>query len=370
LLRFVHGQSIVQRLQVRSYIPIISSLSSTGVVSFLGGFLNPSEEGRRKPPRKDEGRRNLPRNDIIWINKNKGYELYPTCKMKDLFKTSATCQLLAKVKDSIFEGFDNLIGTKNSSNIVPNYVHFLFFGNPRISYVHSVCILAAFRNQKPERIYFHTNIKEFKGPHWIKIRDTLGSVLHFANVTLPTEIFGHKFTRPYHVYHASDVTRIRILMEYGGIFLDNDSYIVKSLDPFRRYEMTIGVTNGEYLGTQVLIAHKDARFLKLWLESYRDYQAHSFYFNAGEKPMVEIIRRKPELVHSIRYSLGVEGLTRNLYVWDTWSNWRRYYSIHLMIRHRRYMDTLWNYLQGRKSVRRKNVLQKCSFLSGANSRKQ
>ncbi|KAJ9599989.1 hypothetical protein L9F63_009699 [Diploptera punctata] len=256
-------------------------------------------------------------------------------------------ELFAKVKDSIFEGFDNLIGTKNSSNIVPNYVHFLFFGNPRISYVHSVCILAAFRNQKPERIYFHTNIKEFKGPHWIKIRDTLGSVLHFANVTLPTEIFGHKFTRPYHVYHASDVTRIRILMEYGGIFLDNDSYIVKSLDPFRRYEMTIGVTNGEYLGTQVLIAHKDARFLKLWLECYRDYQAHSFYFNAGEKPMVEIIRRKPELVHSIRYSLGVEGLTRNLYVWDTWSNWRRYYSIHLMIRHRRYMDTLWNYLQWR-----------------------
>ncbi|KAJ9599988.1 hypothetical protein L9F63_009698, partial [Diploptera punctata] len=203
----------------------------------------------------------------------------------------------------------------------------------------------AFRNQKPERIYFHTDVKEFTGPHWIKIRDTLGSVLHFTNVTLPTEIYGTKFTFPYYVYHASDVTRIRILMEYGGIFLDNDSYIVKSLDPFRRYEMTVGVTDGDFLGTQVLIANKDARFLKLWLESYRDYQPHSFYFNAGQKPMNEIIVRKPELVHSLDCLLGVRGLTRGLYIWDTWNNWRRYYSIHLVIRHRHLLDTWWNFFK-------------------------
>ena len=254
-------------------------------------------------------------------------------------------ELFAKIKDSMFEGFNNITGTKNGSYIVPNYVHFLFFGNPRISYVHSVCILAAFKNQKPERIYFHTDVKEFVGPHWIKIRDTLGSVLHFANVTLPYEIKGHKFTFPYHVYHASDVTRIRILMEYGGIFVDNDSYIVKSLDVFRKYEMTIGVTDGDFLGTQVLIAHKEARFLKLWLESYKDYQPQSFYFNAGQKPMFEIIHRMPEIVHSLDVLLGVRGLTRHLYVWDTWSNWRKYYSIHLVIRHRHYLDTLLNYLR-------------------------
>ena len=154
-------------------------------------------------------------------------------------------ELFAKVKGSIFEGFDNVTGTKNGSYIVPNYVHFLFFGNPRISYVHSVCVLAAFKNQKPERIYFHTDVEEFTGPHWIKIRDTLGSVLHFVKVTLPLEIFGQKFSKNFHVWHAGDVTRIRILMEFGGIFVDNDSYIIKSLDVFRRYEMTIGITDGD-----------------------------------------------------------------------------------------------------------------------------
>ncbi|KAJ9582765.1 hypothetical protein L9F63_022891 [Diploptera punctata] len=217
-------------------------------------------------------------------------------------------EFFAKVQDSIFDGFDNITGTKNGSYIVPNYVHFLFFGKPRLSYVHS---------------------------------DTL----HLRNITLPEEIFGQKFSKEFHVWHAGDVTRIRILIKYGGIFVDNDSYIVRSLDPFRKYEMTIGITDGYQLGTQVLIAHKDARFLKLWLESYRDYHPDKFYFNAGKKPMKEIINYMPELVHTVRYLLGVEGLARRLYIWDSWSNWRKYYSIHLVIRHRNYLDTLWNFLK-------------------------
>ncbi|PSN31629.1 hypothetical protein C0J52_27549 [Blattella germanica] len=250
------------------------------------------------------------------------------------------------VKGSIFEGFDNVTGTANGSYIVPNYVHFLFFGKPRISYAHAVCVLAAFKNQKPEKIFFHTDNKQFVGPHWEKIRDTLGNVLHIVDAKLPTEIFGQEFVFPYSVWHAGDVTRIRILMKYGGIFLDNDSYIVKSLDVFRRYEMTIGVTGGDFLGTMVLIAHKEARFLKLWLESYRgDYQPYSWYWNAGQKPMRDIIYAKPELVHKVENLLGLHGLADKLYIWNKWDNWRKYYSIHLIIRHRHYMDTLWNYIK-------------------------
>jgi hypothetical protein len=52
--------------------------------------------------------------------------------------------------------------------------------------------------------------------------------------------------------------------------------------------MTVGITDFGYLGTQVLIAHKDARFLKLWLESYRIYHPEDWYMNTGEKPMREI----------------------------------------------------------------------------------
>lgn len=265
-------------------------------------------------------------------------------------------ELFAKIEGSIFEGFDNNTGTPDGTNIVPNYVHFIFFEKSYITYVTAVCVLAAFKNQRPDKIFFHTNVEEFTGPHWLKIRDTLGSVLQIRHIDMPTTIFGQKLRKEWLPWHAGDVTRIRVLMQYGGIFLDNDSYIVRSLDVFRKYEMTIGITDFDYLGTQVFIAHKDARFLKLWLESYKIYHPEDWYMNAGEKPMREILAFRPELVHTVKILLGVHGLTDRLYTWDTWRNWRKYYSIHLVIRLRRDVETWWHYLQW-PSIDETNICQ-------------
>jgi hypothetical protein len=161
---------------------------------------------------------------------------------------------------------------------------------------------------------------------------------------MPTSIFGQKLREKWLPWHAGDITKIRVLMQYGGIFVDNDSYIVRSFDVFRKYEMTIGITDRNYMGTQVLIAHKDARLLKLWLESYRIYHPEDWYMNAGEKPMREIVAYKPEIVHSVKSLLGVHGMGDRLYLWDSWKTWRKYYSIHLMIRYRKYDIPWWRYL--------------------------
>jgi hypothetical protein len=253
-------------------------------------------------------------------------------------------QLFSLIEGSPFEGFNNNTGTLNGSSIIPNHVHFVFFENTYITYVTAVCVLAAFKNQRPEKIFFHTNVKEFSGPHWIKIRDTLGSILHIKHIDMPTSIFGQKLRKDWLPWHAGDIARIKLLMQYGGIFLDNDSYIVRSLDVFLKYEMTIGITDRDYLGTQVLIAHKDARLLKLWLETYRVYHPEDWYMNAGEKPMKEILAYRPEIVHSVKSLLGVHGLPDRLYDWDSWETWRKYYSIHLMIRFRKYYIPWWRYL--------------------------
>ena len=58
---------------------------------------------------------------------------------------------------------------------------------------------------------------------------------------LPDEIFGEKFSSEWKLWHASDVLRNRVLLEFGGIYLDRDVYVVKSLDKFRRYEMAVGL---------------------------------------------------------------------------------------------------------------------------------
>jgi hypothetical protein len=251
-------------------------------------------------------------------------------------------ELFDTVANSPFNGFDNETGTPNGEYIVPNTIHFLFFDLPELSFVDAVCVLAAFKNQRPENIYFHTNVAEFKGHYWEKLKNTPGLRIQIKNVTLPEKIFGQKFSSSYYRWHAGDVARIMILMKYGGIFLDNDSYLVKSLDKFRKFEMTLGWPEGQYLGTQVLVAHKDARFLRLWLETYRQYYPKRWYFNAGEKPTREVLWFKPELVHRVKVLFGVQGLSEELYRLERWDDWRNFYAVHLLIRHRWYLDDWWN----------------------------
>lgn len=253
-------------------------------------------------------------------------------------------ELFDIVANSAFSDFNNETGTENGEYIVPNIIHFLFFDISELSFVDAVCVLAAFKNHRPEKIYFHTNVEEFKGHYWQKLKSTPGLQIHIQKVTLPDKIFGQKFSAKYHRWHAGDVVRIKILMEYGGIFLDNDSYLVKSLDEFRKFEMTLGWPEGQYLGTQVLLAHKDARFLRLWLETYRQYYPNRWYFNAGEKPTKEVLWFKPELVHRVKILFGVQGLSEELYRVEGWRDWRKYYAVHLLIRHRWYLDSLWNML--------------------------
>ncbi len=61
-------------------------------------------------------------------------------------------------------------------------------------------------------------------------------------------------------------------MNYGGIFLDNDVYVVNSLKKYLHYEMVVSwdkpfVTKA--IGVQTLIAHKNARLLKAHYDKYR-----------------------------------------------------------------------------------------------------
>ena len=237
----------------------------------------------------------------------------------------------------LFEGFNNETGSETGTDFVPNIIHFLRFKQKTFTFVDAVCVLSAFKNHRPDKILFHTDFGSFVGPYWEKVKNTPGIVYEFRNVALPDTIFGQNFSKAFHLWHASDVTRIRILMEYGGIFLDNDVYVVQNLNRFRKFEMTLGWDDNQCIGTQVLIANKNARFLRLWLDSYQQYHPDLWYYNAGCKPTEEVLYKRPELVHRVKLLFGVHSLVGNLYK-TLWKEWRQQYTIHLLTRHRSYLD--------------------------------
>ena len=122
-------------------------------------------------------------------------------------------------------------------------------------------------------------------------------------------------------------------MKFGGIYLDRDVYVVQSLDVFRKYEMSLNWEEDWNMSIGTLIAHKNARFLKLWLETYHDYHPDEWFYNGGVLPTEEVLVKRPELVHRVKWMFGAEApdVCPLLYAkyHKSWSE--EFYTIHLSI---------------------------------------
>lgn len=119
--------------------------------------------------------------------------------------------------------------------IVPNIIHFIRFNKSEYSFVDYVCLKAAFRNHRPDNFYIHTDVGDrFHGKYWEWIQNDpdLKSRIVLIHRDVPSEIFGQKLSDGWRLFHGSDVSRIQIMMEYGGIYLDNDVYIIRNLDKY------------------------------------------------------------------------------------------------------------------------------------------
>lgn len=215
---------------------------------------------------------------------------------------------------------------------VPNIVHYILFGKSSLDFVTFLSILSVIKVHHPDSIKIHTDSKTIAGHYWTVLMSypKKNTTLEIVQLSQPTHVFGQPLSS---VYHASDVARIQILMKYGGIYLDNDMLVLRPLDKFLKYEMAVGWPFGEYIGTQILIAQKEARFLKLWLESYRKYHPREWYYNAGQLPTQQILEKQPELALRVPFAFGVTNLAAELYGHSPWPKWRLLHSIHLLSRH-------------------------------------
>ncbi|CAF0761589.1 unnamed protein product [Didymodactylos carnosus] len=237
-----------------------------------------------------------------------------------------------------FTGFDNVSGV--NYYLVPNVIHIIRFNKKTFDFVDVVCLRAAYRAQKPDKFVIHTNEKEFEGKYWLKLQTwpDLFRRIEIKYRAPPTKIFGQSLSKDWQLHHGSDIERVRILIEYGGIWMDNDVYIVQNLDRYRKFEMVLNWDENQFLATQLYLAHKDARFLPLYLETYRQYRSNLWYYNAGERPTQEILYKHPELIHRVKNLFGADtSLSYNLYNKKNWTEWRNQHAIHLLFNHRSYM---------------------------------
>ena len=137
----------------------------------------------------------------------------------------------------------------------PDYVR---FNKNNFSFTDYIALRAAYLHQEPESIYIHTNLagpEYFTGKYWQLIQEeyALRSRIRIVECQLPRQVFGQNLSSDWHVKHGSDLTRIRIMIKYGGIYLDNKVFLIQRLDKYRKFEISMQWNDGQFLENQVNI---------------------------------------------------------------------------------------------------------------------
>lgn len=158
--------------------------------------------------------------------------------------------------------------------MIPKIVHLVYglkkdFGNIPFSLMHYLCVKSIVDVHKPDIINYYYRY-EPTGKWW----DLAKPYLNLEQIEPPKEIFGNKI---YHVAHQTDVIRLQLILEYGGIVMDMDTISVKPFDDLLNNKFVMGVegdANNEFgLCNSVIMGEKGAEFADIWLREFRTFRS-------------------------------------------------------------------------------------------------
>lgn len=172
--------------------------------------------------------------------------------------------------------------------MIPNIFHFIYVGGRPFSFIHYLAVLTAWKVNRPEVIYFHHT--QLPTGHWWELARPM---LTLHAVEPATEVYGNPVIQ---LAHQADVIRLRMLREFGGIYLDLDVISINPLKPFMQESCVMGIESGTGLCNAVIMAQKDAVFLERWQQSYRDFRADLWNQHSVVVPW-QLAMAAPETIH-------------------------------------------------------------------------
>ena len=130
---------------------------------------------------------------------------------------------------------------------------------------HYLSVKSAYIRSGVDKIFIWVD-QEPDGEWWDKTRD----LVQLEYIDPPTEIFGKPITQQ---AHKSDVIRLQVLLEYGGIYVDTDTIFVKSFKPLLDNKFVLGQQNingSEGLCPAVILSEPNSIFGQHWLAGFKD----------------------------------------------------------------------------------------------------
>ncbi|OQV14465.1 hypothetical protein BV898_11307 [Hypsibius exemplaris] len=167
----------------------------------------------------------------------------------------------------------------------PFYLHYVRFqpgnGDMTMRFVDYLSVLSGVQYLKPDGILVHGDA-EPQGTYW---KDLLSRNLVRYVFRNKTTAAGQRMGTPKHVAfmeHAADISKLDVLLEYGGVVADFDVFFVrgeriKQILAKKRAITCYGDVDGNNIG--LVAAHTDSKFLWAWRQSYRDIYVADWNFN-------------------------------------------------------------------------------------------
>lgn len=151
--------------------------------------------------------------------------------------------------------------------MIPNHLHYIHLskGGREWKLHHYLSVKSAYIRSGVDKIFIWVDdIPE--GKWWDKTKELVETV----QIEPPVEIFGKPITQQ---AHKSDVIRLQVLLEYGGIYVDTDTIFVKSFKPLLNNKFVMGQQNingCEGLCPAVILSEPNSVFGQSWLAGFKD----------------------------------------------------------------------------------------------------
>lgn len=211
-------------------------------------------------------------------------------------------------------------------------MHFIWYAqeDKAFQFHHMLSVLSAYKFIHPTTILFHTNHPPV-GPYWQSVLQLDTFVVNKREP--PINLFGQPLKPPPFYTSYSNVDRVKILLEMGGIYLDLDVIVTRSFLPLRRFPCVIGREQDTQACGSVIVCSRDSPFLLLWLNSYLDdYQDHVWAYNSGKVPF-QLANRYPHLVHMNEDQLNRPNFDELEMIWGGGRfEWWKNYAVHTWYR--------------------------------------
>lgn len=207
--------------------------------------------------------------------------------------------------------------TESALESIPRVVHFVIISDhgreAELEFYQYLAIKAALLRINPDSVKIHSYGFNTSNTWWQAVKHRATLVLHDPKPTL-TIADGH--TYKLRLSHQTDLLRLEILYQEGGIYLDSDVYALRPFTPLLQSPKNVlmghegGGRNG--LGNAVIVARQGSAFIGKWLAAY--------YESFDNRPQMwnhHSVIVPSQLAAS--FSEDICKLSPSAFFWPTWS---------------------------------------------------